>query len=240
MPLWSKLGDKKEWHFAHAPNYTDCGSGAETGIHLAAKQLILNESAIAIPELSVNCTLNDLNGKEHTKHRKLLDKSQRCDVYNAQPEVRLATIVADLCVEDKEGQLLIEIAVNHFVDSAKFDKIASLGIRCIEIDLSKVNRNCTLHELKAHIFDPDNSLWVFHPECVRWTRLLSMDLKAEVNAINKQIEKFMRLAKDKGSSRYANHAADDATQYHTPTNADELAEQIWRKKFYRHSWYRRR
>lgn len=43
-PLVVCMGDKRRWQFAFTPGSEQCGYGTETGLHLAANQLIEDEA----------------------------------------------------------------------------------------------------------------------------------------------------------------------------------------------------
>lgn len=66
QPVYAKhcMSGKRAPHFAHAPG-SDCTTGVETALHLAAKQLIEARAVLAFPELIASIKIIDDTGHVH-------------------------------------------------------------------------------------------------------------------------------------------------------------------------------
>ena len=60
------------------------------------------------------------------------------EVDNVTLERKLGDIVPDVILDIDGQQLMVEIAVTHFIDEVKGEKIRELDVSTIEIDLSKL------------------------------------------------------------------------------------------------------
>ncbi len=144
-------------HFKH--HRTDeCTAGIETAIHLKAKEIIASAKKIKLPSLEARA-----NYGEFTSFVPILTPTVifldevRC-------EKKEGKIIPDIIATYKGNNLLIEIAVTHFVDRKKRNIIRGQGISCIEIDLHelhKSDKNITDKELAKHIIEnTDNKIWI--------------------------------------------------------------------------------
>lgn len=150
-------------HFAHAPG-TDCRSGFESAVHLAAKQLIDAERKLLFPALSAKYETYDALGRFHEPVQQIVSLGER-DLTDVRLERQVENVRPDLLVAAEGlGTVMVEVAVTHFVDATKLDKVAGLGIPLLEIDLS-AQRTATFESLREVLF-ADHSLkrWLFHPE----------------------------------------------------------------------------
>jgi hypothetical protein len=78
-------------------------------------------------------------------------------------EKRFDDIIPDIIVEIKGKPLIIEIAVTHFIDSEKKNKIAKHQIAAIEIDLSKYDRQITFDELETILLENvEKKKWIYN------------------------------------------------------------------------------
>lgn len=72
-------------------------------------------------------------------------------------------MIPDILLETENGPLLVEIAVTHFIDDRKREKIKRLGIPTIEIDLSKVARDLDHARLEDLLINQTaNKSWAFN------------------------------------------------------------------------------
>lgn len=215
--LVARLGDERRWHFAHAPGSEECGYGAETGLHLAAKQMIVDECVITLPPHTITCTLIDLGGKTHSLSHPVTEAIPRTKATEVRQEVTLPGIVADIQLKDAIGPLLVEIAVSHKVDEEKRQKIDLLGWRCIEIDLSRLSHCSTPMELRKALFDPERASWIHHPDTARHAKSLQSKLQGIVDQTN---EALRRNAQKRARNTEI-----------VELSADQLAKQIWHEKY---------
>ena len=79
-------------------------------------------------------------------------------------EKKVENIIPDVIIWDESDKIHIEILVTHKVDVQKIEKIVKLGIKVIEIDLSKFN---DFHDLnlftKTILLDSKLKKWIHHP-----------------------------------------------------------------------------
>jgi hypothetical protein len=157
------MSGKRTPHFAHAPG-SDCATGFETALHLAAKQLIEARGCLAFPELVVEIRIVDDLGRVHNPAKQLAPAGRRtlsCVVL----EQTLGQIRPDVRVDAEGfGTVLVEVAVTHFVDEHKLGQIRRAGMPAIEINLSML-RDATFEALEVALFDnPATTKWLYHPD----------------------------------------------------------------------------
>jgi hypothetical protein len=157
------MAGKRAPHFTHAAG-SDCASGYETAVHLAAKQLIEARLVLMFPALSASIAVTDATAHIHRPSKQLAAAGRR-ELTNVALEEALGQIRPDVRVETIEfGIVLVEVAVTHFVDPKKLALIMELGYGAIEIDLSKV-RDANLAALETALFnDPARTKWLYHPD----------------------------------------------------------------------------
>jgi len=147
--LIAKKGEIKAHHFAHT-NGTECKYWRETFIHLAVKKYLSETKEIMLPGYFI--------GRELIQSQ-FVFKFAECIVEN-----RLGSIIPDIClVADNGRRLIVEIAVTHFCDEIKIQKIKELNISCIEIDFSKFRYyDCVKDsDIKKHI-ESVSAVWLFN------------------------------------------------------------------------------
>ena len=138
-PLVARHGAVMGHHFAHAKE-ANCSAAYESSLHLAMKDLIQRRKKIKLPEYSVNRSI----------YSRILEKtidntqSTKPGIINFDEvilEKKIGSIIPDVIGFIGGKQLLIEIAVTHFIDDEKLKEIKRLNLSCIEIDLSKIVRS---------------------------------------------------------------------------------------------------
>jgi hypothetical protein len=149
-------------HFAHEGG-SDCAGGLQTTLHLAAKAVLSRERRMVLPELTLTATARDAQGLTHTVSEKVL--SARSVMFDeVTEEKRLGDIVPDLICKIGGRVLLVEIAVTHFVDDIKREKIRALGLACVEIDLSDMVSNWDWTSLtQAIVQGTAGKVWIENP-----------------------------------------------------------------------------
>jgi len=123
-PLIAKNGGiKRAHHFSHFQGIT-CESANETAFHLLAKEVIMEEKRIMLPERD---SMSFPSGLVH-----LHDIKQ--ETWDEQFQIR-----PDLeAIMENGERLLIEIYVSHKIPRRKHDVILANNLKCIEIDLNWV------------------------------------------------------------------------------------------------------
>jgi hypothetical protein len=154
-------------HFAHAPG-KDCSSGYETAIHLAAKQLISERMEIALPPLDWRSPPG-WGAREGLPQR--LANSLLVKLSNVRVEHWMDGIRPDIVATHNGRDLLVEIAVTHFVEPEKRSKIEARGIPAIELDISESKEAIGFSTLERLLFSvPSTGEWIYHPELADRTK----------------------------------------------------------------------
>jgi hypothetical protein len=150
-------------HFAHEGG-SDCAGGLQTTLHLAAKAVLSKERRMVLPALILTATAHDAQGIAHTVSKEALPA--RSVVFDeVTEEKRLGDIVPDLICKIGGRALLVEIAVTHFVDEIKREKIRALGVACVEIDLSTMVSVWNWDTLKNAVVDGiAYKAWIENPK----------------------------------------------------------------------------
>ena len=142
--LIARQGKVREHHFAHA-NGAECAQAVETALHLAAKEIIAEHREILLPAVEVEFP--------HSTWRRGIAHERRYDVESVDVERKLGTIIPDVVVRVRDRPLLVEVKVTHGIDDQKLKEIKELGLSCVEIDLSVVERDLSREDLKELIID---------------------------------------------------------------------------------------
>lgn len=162
--LVAKQGDVRIWHFAHASG-ADCAHGAETALHLAAKQVILENRILQLPALCVKASAQGIHtGRLYFGEAELAAELISFDrVILERPT---GSIVPDAIGVTHEDRLLIEVAVTHFVDERKLDRIKQLDVPAVEIRLDQDRlEHWTWESLKDEVLHrTDNRTWLHQPK----------------------------------------------------------------------------
>lgn len=154
----AKQGNIKQWHFAHEGG-KDCLYGYESSLHLLAKEILSKMTKIRLPtstsllfyyhnfnevfDVGFGSNLPPKLSQDWLLHRQW-GKITFEDVYIDKVEVEqsLEGYKPDLIVHTEDGtELLIEIAVTHFVDKDKTLKVKRAGKNMIEVDLSTMDKS---------------------------------------------------------------------------------------------------
>lgn len=121
--LIARQGEANEWHFAHKNGKT-CIYSPETALHLLAKEIVVEENMIILP---------DGRNFQYTEYN--LEKWM--------PGLR-----PDIKISNGYETIFIEIAVTNKIKSAKEDKIRDANLVVMEIDLCDVDRAICKEKLK--------------------------------------------------------------------------------------------
>lgn len=160
--LIAKQGVVRVWHFSHASG-TECLTGAESALHLAAKHLIEKSQGMMVPELRVRKSFYFLDGRAATEEACI--GADWIAFEQVSLEEPIGSIRPDLIAQIGSTRYLIEIAVTHFVDHEKFAAIEKLGLPALEISLNLMDRDildwAALEEAVIH--GTTAKAWLFHP-----------------------------------------------------------------------------
>lgn len=125
-PLIAALGEINIDHFRHVGS-SECSGGQETAIHESAKEILVEK-----------CFIN--TARFGTIH-----------FTDAFAEEQLASKRPDVTAVFQERPIYFEIAVTHFIDNKKRNIYIEGKQRCIEIDLSKLNRLALKDEIEQAV-----------------------------------------------------------------------------------------
>lgn len=158
-PVLARQGDVREWHFAHASG-ADCEGGAETALHRAAKQIVLENGGLSVPEMCAKATVELPDGRSATAEA--LRPHTWLDIDSAEAEKSIGKIRPDIVATVGNALLFVEIAVTHFVDSNKARTIDEMGVATLEINLADFQhtRWDWPQLTKAIIDDIANKQWI--------------------------------------------------------------------------------
>lgn len=173
QPLIARQGEVRIWHFAHAPG-AECTSGAETALHLAAKEAIRRAGGFMLPAIL-----------HPTSHRMISGAVLRpecwIDFQQVDVEVQMGSRKPDVVGRNGDVLTLIEVAVTHRVDQARQVELAALGHSAVEVDLAGLElEGWTWDQLKVEVVEgSQNKRWL---NCLDLEVLLA-DLPAPVQAV---------------------------------------------------------
>ena len=123
-PLVAKNGgNEREHHFAHSHGFL-CESSDETLLHFLAKEILMKEQCIMLPNTEDNALPSGLV-QLHDVKTETWDNQ-----YGFKPD-------AEAIMENGE-RLLIEFYVSHKITKKKRDVIVENNLKCLEIDLNFV------------------------------------------------------------------------------------------------------
>lgn len=173
--LIARLGEVKRPHFAHK-SLCNCDdkNAQESGLHTLAKEIIKDNSSIFVPGFEITraeITPKDINPYFAAMVKLGSLKMSGCNVtYNSvEIEKPIDNIVADAVIRVKEKEIekecIVEVAVTHFVDEIKRQKLKEIGRSAFEIDLSDLLMSLPTREMveAAVLSDKENRYWVFNP-----------------------------------------------------------------------------
>ncbi len=177
-PLLAKKGAVNVQHFSHLPG-ADCATGAETALHLAAKQLVADSLSIRLPECPVRVSKTDPNCGLFAATRSFTDP-ETWQFDRVALEMVLGPTRPDAIGFIGDSAHGVEIRVTHAVDEDKQAHLAELGLPSVEVDLSPlVGRLFTFEALEqAVIRSTVNKRWLFHPRQAEWEAFLLSGFEA--------------------------------------------------------------
>jgi hypothetical protein len=175
--LIAKQGEINDHHFAHKAKECDITYAQETILHLMAKEVLSKCRTFLLPpvtledrfaffskdeysKLKSTNNVDDLYYK-YTKYKRILTL-----VDNVIVEKYLDNIKPDIILEIGETRLVVEIAVTHFIDRKKKEKIFDKQQLTIEIDLSeykdKINEITEVKLRDILLNNMDSKKWIYY------------------------------------------------------------------------------
>lgn len=164
--LVAKKGKKTRHHFVHYVG-AECNKAIESSLHFAAKDFLDRNKTIKIPKVLANVGAG--NGRVIE-----LSPDQIMTFDKVFLEKRTDDIIPDIIIEKNGVQLFIEIAVTHFIDDEKKQKINRIGVSTIEIDLGNWNYDFKLTDLESILFDDtEKKKWIYNRKSEKFQNKLS-------------------------------------------------------------------
>jgi len=134
--LQSHQGKQRNPYFSHYRG-SDCGAGYETALHLLAKDILLEDKKLLLPELKVTSDISIAITGTRLEEEVLVKPWKIIEVDSVMLEKRTGKIIPDVIIEKNNRVLLVEIKVAHGIDSEKLAYIKSENLNVIEYDFSK-------------------------------------------------------------------------------------------------------
>lgn len=160
--LEAKKGAKQAHHFAHY-NAEECRTGYETSLHLLVKDILGQCKTLLLPPLYL---------KEKEPNWKIYD-SQSITFSSIEIEKTQGDFIPDVIGYIGQRKLLIEIRVFHAIDERKQAKIQSSDTSCVEVDLSKFDKEITRDDLFSFLTsDCSKTKWVYNSLQEKYRRVL--------------------------------------------------------------------
>lgn len=130
----ARQGGIREWHFAHASG-ADCVGAAESALHQAAKQVLLDNKGTSLPARSIQTEVTLADGRKGIGYAKRPE--MWIDFDTVETEVNLGVVRPDVVAISNDITIFLEIAVTHFIDEEKRKNLDQLSIPTIEINLAQ-------------------------------------------------------------------------------------------------------
>lgn len=213
IPLVAKKGPKYAHCFAHY-KADECDHAVETALHFAAKQVLEESAQITLPELLIHEQVTgETCGQSMSKSGSAIVCNEHTVIIeDIKLEQSLGCIIPDVMAFINGAWFLIEVAVTHFVDETKEQKLQDLKMPCIEIDLSTVDRDADLDDIRKEVVDSvSNKVWLFHPDTegvrVNLKSDLELELQEELNQIFEQEQERKRIENELRQQKIAREKA---------------------------------
>lgn len=234
--LVARKGKIKQHHFAHAAD-SDCATGYETALHLAAKDIIERRKEIMLPPVKIFKTSSWPHGLSYrldkytdeftSSEAMILANEHKYQVDNVLLESRLGRIIPDVVVHISAIPLIIEIKVTHAVDKAKLRHIKKLKTSAIEIDLSKIPRDINIPSLESLIIDAsEHKKWLYNRVAVRKAAELQKEAWSEFKQKKRRRQEHERVQAERQQRADALKDLADTQARHLPVIRDAKGQQF--------------
>ncbi len=140
LVAYNRLGNKRKNHFQHK-SIVNCKNSYETALHYLAKQIISETKSLIVPDIKFNLSslAQSYSGIEYNHSKQKRKKLLQFDKVEIEKQAEYFRPDLKCFIGDKV--LFVEIAVTHFVDKLKLDKIIEHNKPLLEIDLSSFSRD---------------------------------------------------------------------------------------------------
>lgn len=213
--LIAKKGSTNAWHFAHH-NVAGTLSCLETAIHAAAKQILLDENWLQVPEKRIYVTGQTKSGASLVKSE-VLTPSRAIRFDHSLEEVWETNLRPDVVGYRGDRRILVEMFFTHDVDEAKRDKLDALRLPALEIDLSTLARDAGFDAVRQRVLhDVAEKEWLFYPGEQEATAALRSRLDAQISLIN--LEHDRKLEAKQRYEESKRRQAERANKAHVDAN----------------------
>ena len=163
-------------YFSHYAG-SSCSTGYESALHLAAKRVLVESKKILVPGIEVSRHYHDRANDISTFAEKAV-QAKTIALDHVEEEVRqFDGIIPDIVAQTQGKTLLIEIAVTHYVDEAKLEKLKRLPYAVLEISLEPSSSVPNLEEVRELVLNTSNNRkWLVNP------RIMQLQLEADTEA----------------------------------------------------------
>lgn len=213
--LIAKKGEQNVWHFAH--DGLACATGAETALHLMAKQILADERSVQLPAVEASLSAVDALGKLQTVSTILVQPANvkyGMVVVEEARDNRRPDAVASGGDVDREHR--IEVFVRHAVDSAKASELLALDCACYEICLNDIPLQTTIAELRDAVIAAAHRIrWLSYPGLV---------------AARQALEPKLRELLDSAAQRKVEQDAHSAAVYASLAEEDRQEKADWARQ----------
>lgn len=184
-PLQARKGDQNVWHFAHDSHA--CATGAETAIHLMAKQILASERNIRLPAVQVSLSAIDAFGRERSV-TSALAKAQHVQYRSVDLEAAQGNRRADAVGTSESGRKhWVEMYVRHAVDTQKIQDLEARSWISYEICLDDVHAFTSLEKLRIAVTaSPERVRWLSYPGMENLRANLAGKLQRILDAAERQ------------------------------------------------------
>lgn len=145
--------DRMVPHFAHGGGEA-CGGGPETALHLLAKEVFRANPRMLLPERPALDNRRQLMTKPSQEVETEFLRLEYTDPKK---------IIPDLYVRALGYDLFVEVAVTHFSDETKIQRLRDHRIPAVEVDLSRVPRDCGREDIAEAVLRTAPRRWLYHP-----------------------------------------------------------------------------
>ena len=198
--LVAKKGVKKRWHFAHH-NVEIGESCAESAIHAAAKQVLLEHNWLRLPSVRVVVHGQATSGQA-LEESSVLSDERVVQFERTCAEVWEDGIRPDVVGYRGERRLLVEMYFRHRVDESKRWKIGKLKLPTIEVDLSDLDVSTGFDAIAQRVIhDTKYKSWLFFPNEEQERQRLLAGLAARIERANRQHQAAQKADQDRQATR---------------------------------------
>lgn len=198
--LVAKKGQKNRWHFAH--HKVEIGETcAESAIHAAAKQVLLEQNWLTVPELTIVVSSQTKLGLMMQESSTLCER-RTVRFERSLPEVWETNIRPDVVGYRGGKKLLVEMYFRHKVDTHKLRKIADLKFPSIEIDLADMDISTGFEAITQRVIhDTAFKSWLFFPNEREERHRLRMSLAKRIRQANNEQKAKAAADKEREATR---------------------------------------